>query len=114
MTRTAPPPERTQEGDPVVTDEQLLADYVRGNEAPFAELVRRYQPELFSFLMRFVSDPATAEDLFQETFIQVHRSAASFDPTRRFRPWLFTIAANKARDYLRASSRRTTAPCVRS
>lgn len=92
----------------MVTDEQLLANYTRGDHAAFAELVRRYQQELFAFLQRFVGDAATAEDLFQETFVQVHRNAESFDPERRFRPWLFTIAANKARDYLRSAGRRTT------
>ncbi len=93
------------------TDEQLLADYTHGGSASqraFAELIRRYQQELFAFLYRYVSDSAAADDLFQETFIQVHRNAASFDPERKFRPWLFTIAANKARDYLRAGHRRVT------
>jgi RNA polymerase sigma-70 factor (ECF subfamily) len=93
-------------GDRVVTDEQLLASYVGGDQAAFAELVRRYQHELFVFLQRFVADAVMAEDLFQETFVQVHRNARSFDMQRRFRPWVFTIAANKARDYLRSSSSR--------
>ncbi len=46
--------------------------------------------------------------MFQETFLQIHVSADSFDVTRRFRPWLFTIAANKGRDYLRRKGRRRT------
>ena len=91
----------------MVTDEQLLASYVGGDQPAFAELVRRYQPEVFAFLLRFVGDASAAEDLFQETFVQVHRNARTFDPERRFRPWLFTIAANRARDYLRSSGRRT-------
>lgn len=44
--------------------------------------------------------------MFQETFLQIHQSAGTFDSTRRFRPWLFTIAANKGRDYLRKKGRR--------
>ena len=98
----------------MLTDEQLLANYGRGDQAAFAELIRRYQPELFAFLQRFVADGATAEDLFQETFVQVHRNARSFDPQRRFRPWLFTIAANKARDFLRSHGRRTLQSLDRS
>lgn len=90
----------------MVTDEQLLANYVRGDQSAFADLVGRYQQEVFAFLARFVSDSSIAEDLFQETFAQVHRSAKSFDADRRFRPWLFTIAANKARDHLRSTGRR--------
>jgi len=46
----------------------------------------------------------------QEAFLQVHNSAHEFDPARRFKPWLFTIAANKARDYLRKVSRRREVP----
>ncbi len=89
----------------MVTDEQLLVAYARGDQPALQELILRYQRELYAFLARFIGDEPMAEDLFQETFIQVHRNAGSFDPGRRFRPWLFTIAANKARDYLRSSAR---------
>jgi RNA polymerase sigma-70 factor (ECF subfamily) len=92
------------------TDEQLLADYRRGDGGAFLQLVDRYQRELFHFLVRFLGNRATAEDIFQETFLQVHQSAHMFDPQRRFRPWLFTIAANKARDLMRANGRRLTSP----
>lgn len=91
----------------MTTDEELLVGYARGDQRALAELIRRYQRELYAFLARFICDGPAAEDLFQETFLQVHRSAAGFDAARRFRPWLFTIAANKARDYLRASTRHT-------
>jgi RNA polymerase sigma-70 factor, ECF subfamily len=89
----------------VVTDEQLLVSYAGGDPSAFAVLISRYQQELFAFLARFVADAAAADDLFQETFIQVHRNAKNFDPQRKFRPWLFTIAANRARDHLRAAGR---------
>src|SRR5262245_21493531 len=62
------------------TDEQLLAGYRGGDRASFAELVNRYQRELFHFLVRFLGDRAAAEDVFQETFLQVHQSADQFDP----------------------------------
>ena len=86
-----------------VSDEQLLVAYRHGDRASFSRLVQRYQRELFHFLVRFTGDRAAAEDIFQETFLQVHQSAEQFDPQRRFRPWLFTIAANKARDLHRAN-----------
>ena len=90
------------------TDESLLEAYRFGDATAFSALVGRYQRELFHFLVRFLGDRATAEDIFQETFLQVHQSAESFDLHRRFRPWLFTIAANKARDLMRSQSRRPT------
>jgi RNA polymerase sigma-70 factor (ECF subfamily) len=92
------------------TDEQLLADYRSGDKPSFAVLVERYQRELFHFLVRFLGDRTAAEDVFQEAFLQIHQSAEQFDPNRRFRPWLFTIAANKARDLIRSQARRPTSP----
>ena len=92
------------------TDEQLLADYRHGDRNAFAQLMQRYQRELYHFLVRFLGDRAAAEDVFQETFLQVHQSAEQFDLSRRFRPWLFTIAANKARDLIRSQARRPTNP----
>jgi RNA polymerase sigma-70 factor (ECF subfamily) len=94
----------------VTTDEQLLEAYRFGERTSFNQLVERYQRELFHFLVRFLGDRAAAEDVFQETFLQVHQSAEQFDPQRRFRPWLFTIAANKARDLMRSQARRPTNP----
>src|SRR5450432_780343 len=92
------------------TDEQLMAEYRQGHRVSFTELVKRYERELYHFLIRFLGDRAAAEDVFQETFLQVHQSAEQFDPQRRFRPWLFTIAANKARDLMRSQARRPTSP----
>ncbi len=92
------------------TDEQLLAGYLSGEPEAFELLVRRHSEELFRFLVRFTGGAATAEDLVQETFLQVHLAASSFDRSRRFRPWLFTIAANKARDLLRSRGRRPEVP----
>lgn len=87
-----------------LSDEQLVELYRQGREPAYAQLVERYQIELFHFLMRFVGRRMIAEDLFQEAFLQVHLSIDTFDTSRRFRPWLFTIAANKARDWLRRNS----------
>jgi RNA polymerase sigma-70 factor (ECF subfamily) len=67
----------------------------------------RYKNNLLHFLIRFVGSTAAAEDVFQETFLQIHISAETFDPSRRFKPWLFTIAANKGRDWHRKHSKRT-------
>jgi len=92
------------------TDEQLLAEHVAGNPGRFEELVRRHSDELFRFLARFTGNAAAGEDLVQEVFLQVYLSAESFDLSRRLKPWLFTIAANKARDMLRSRRRRPEVP----
>lgn len=88
------------------TDETLLRAHLEGDLAAFEQLVNRYADELYGFLRRFVGDAAAADDLVQEAFVQVHHAAASFDLDRRFRPWLYTIAANKARDFMRSRGRR--------
>jgi RNA polymerase sigma-70 factor (ECF subfamily) len=93
-----------------ITDEQLFERYRQGDRTSFATLMERHHRELFHFLVRFLGNRAAAEDTFQETFLQVHRSAAGFDAERRFRTWLFTIAANKARDLLRSQGRHPTIP----
>jgi RNA polymerase sigma-70 factor (ECF subfamily) len=89
------------------SDEALLQSYLAGDRAAFQELIRRYSNELLHFLTRFLGSHAAAEDVFQETFLQIHLSAETFDLERRFKPWLFTIAANKARDYHRKHRKRT-------
>jgi RNA polymerase sigma-70 factor (ECF subfamily) len=91
-------------------DEDLLVQYLDGNERSFSELVRRHSKELFQFIYRFTNQAAAAEDIVQDAFLQVHLSAGGFDPSRKFRPWLYTIAANKARDFLRSRSRRPEMP----
>ncbi len=88
------------------SDERLVEAYRDGESSAFAVLVERYHDDLIRFLVRLMGSRAAAEDAFQEAFLQVHASAETFDTSRRFKPWLFTIAANKGRDALRKSTRR--------
>lgn len=94
---------------PELSDESLFEQYRRkGDQDALRTLVERHHDDLMRFLTRLVGDPAGADDVFQDTFVQVHLSMETFDATRRFKPWVFTIAANKARDYLRRRTRRRT------
>ncbi|MFH1748664.1 MAG: RNA polymerase sigma factor [Planctomycetota bacterium] len=87
-------------------DEELLTAHLSGQPGAFDILVARYTDGLYGFLLKFVGNTAVADDLVQESFLQVHMAANTFDPRRSFRPWLYTVAANKARDYLRGRGRR--------
>ncbi len=89
-----------------MTDEALMGAHLDGDGTAFPRLIERYRNDLLHFLIRFMGGRAAAEDVFQEAFLQVHLSAESFDRTRRFKPWLFTIAANKGRDWHRKHSKR--------
>ena len=93
------------DGDKPRTDEALLAAHIDGDIGAFSELMERYKNDILHFLIRFMGSRAAAEDVFQESFLQIHISAETFDPTRRFKPWLFTIAANKGRDWHRKHSK---------
>jgi RNA polymerase sigma-70 factor (ECF subfamily) len=88
------------------TDAELVEDFLAHDTAAFRLLIERYHDPLLGFLVRLTGSRQTAEDVFQDTFLQIHQSIESFDTSRSFRPWLFTIAANKGRDTLRKQKRR--------
>src|SRR3972149_4397335 len=91
-------------------DDELLTHFVEGDEAAFREIVSRYKNGLYAFLRQFLNRHDLVEDVFQETFLQVFTSRDSFDVNRPLRPWLFTIAANKAKDALRKWQRTAAVP----
>ena len=78
-----------------LTDEELMANLVRGDDTAFRALVVRYRGRVFHVALAIAGDEAAAEDALQETFLAVHRNAASFGGTA-FRAWLFTIARHAA------------------
>jgi len=92
------------------SDAELLAQYAKGDETAFREIVSRYKNGLYAFLRHFLNRQDLVEDVFQETFLQLFTSRESFDNTRPLRPWLFTIAANKAKDALRKWQRTAAIP----
>lgn len=88
-----------------LSDEELMQRYVTGQHWCFAVLVRRYERELYSYLRRMVLDAGMAEDVFQNTFLQVHLKRGLYQIGRPFRPWLYTVATNQAIDALRRNQR---------
>ncbi len=88
-----------------MSDVELLKQYVAGEEGAFRELVNQYKDSMYAFLRRFLNDRDLIDDVFQETFMQLYASRDTFDQSKPLRPWLFTIAANKARDALRHRQR---------
>jgi len=96
------------DGSPVTvkSDEELMAAHTRGERGAFDELFRRHAPRLGAVLARGLHRPEDARDLLQQVFLQVHRHRADFQSDRPFRPWLFTIALNLKRQYLRTKGRR--------
>jgi RNA polymerase sigma-70 factor (ECF subfamily) len=91
---------------PPDSDEQLLARLRAGECELFGTLVRRYERELFGYLRRYLGDDDLADDVFQNTFVQVYRKIKQYEPGRPARPWLYAIATNQAIDALRRRNRR--------
>ena len=92
------------------SDAELFARYAAGEEAAFRLIVNRYKNGLYVFLRNFLNHRDLIDDVFQETFLQLFTSRESFDTSRPLRPWLFTIAANKAKDALRKRQRTAAIP----
>lgn len=91
-----------------VSDEDLMMKCRKGDIAAFELLVRRYQNPLINYIHRSIDDYHRAEDLSQETFLRVFKSASRYEPTASFRSWLYTIATNLCRNEIRNRSRRNT------
>jgi RNA polymerase sigma-70 factor (ECF subfamily) len=84
------------------TDERLLDDYVAGDDRALSRLVERYRTGVSRFVARQLgSRSAWAEDATQDVFIRVFRAAHRFEGRSTFKTWMFGIALNLCRDYLR-------------
>ena len=83
------------------SDEDLLASYAAGDARAFGELYDRHERATYRFFRRQGASSAQADDLMQETWLAVVRSAANFEPRARFTTWLFTVARNKMIDQWR-------------
>jgi RNA polymerase sigma-70 factor, ECF subfamily len=91
------------------SDEELLSRYRDiGRAEDFNALVHRFERELYRYLVRYLGDPALAEDVFQNTFLQVHLKRGLYEDGRPVRPWLYAIATHQAIDALRKAGRQAT------
>jgi RNA polymerase sigma-70 factor (ECF subfamily) len=90
------------------TDVQDRADMERlaaGHDAALNDLMERHATPVFHFLCRMLGNEDDANDLAQETFVRVFKSCKSFHTEQKFSTWLYTIAANLARNHFRWRSR---------
>ncbi|HWI53545.1 MAG TPA: RNA polymerase sigma factor [Symbiobacteriaceae bacterium] len=76
------------------------------------ELLAGHHANVFAFLYRMTGDAHLAEDLMQETFVRALRAAERYEPRGKVSTWLFSIAANAARDHWRRQQRRPEVTCV--
>ena len=78
-----------------------MLEFQKGNKPAFETLMHKFYPRVLNFIYRFVGSREVAEDLTQEVFIRVYKTAASYRPQAKFQTWLFTIAKNLSLNELR-------------
>src|SRR5689334_10128072 len=101
-------PVATASIDPVRSDEDLMADLAAGRQDALGPLYSRYAALVFSLGVQSL-DRAAAEELVQEVFLTIWRSAASFDGEQgAFKPWLLRLTHWKILNELRRRRRRPT------
>lgn len=83
------------------TDAQLITLTLKGDRDAYGELVRRYQTSAYNVARHIVGDPQDALDVTQDGFVRAYDALASFDRARPFAPWLHTIIANLAINFVR-------------
>lgn len=87
-------------------DEDLMVRYQQGEVRAFEILLGRHRRSVFNFILRYVGDKETAEDLLQETFMRVIKGADAYKRQAKFTTWLYTIARNLCVDQTRRRKHR--------
>jgi RNA polymerase sigma-70 factor (ECF subfamily) len=83
-----------------------MGAYVAGDAGAFRVIFERYAPLLLRAMLRELYVREEANDLVQQTFLQLHRARRDFDSRQKLKPWIFTIAMNLKREYFRRKKRR--------
>jgi RNA polymerase sigma-70 factor (ECF subfamily) len=86
-------------------DAALMKRVTQGDQRAFEQLVEKYKQPVFNMIYRTLPDATEAEDLAQNVFVQVYKSAARYRVEAKFSTWLFTIARNLCLNELRRRSR---------
>jgi RNA polymerase sigma-70 factor (ECF subfamily) len=87
-------------------DEDLMVKYQQGEVRAFEILLTRHRKAVYNFVLRYVGDKETAEDLLQETFMRVIKGADAYKRQAKFTTWLYTIARNLCVDQTRRRKHR--------
>jgi len=82
-----------------LTDEQLVELVAQGDRDAFDEVYERYSKQLYNFVKKQVQNQEASEDITQEVFLRLFRSATRFDPSRQLSSYLYKIAVNEVRRY---------------
>ncbi|HEX8010683.1 MAG TPA: RNA polymerase sigma factor [Casimicrobiaceae bacterium] len=87
------------------SDEALMVAYAAGDAAAFDSLYARHKGGVYRYLLRQCRPASSADELFQDVWMNLIRARASYAPTAKFTTWLYTLAHNRLTDHYRASGR---------
>ena len=90
------------------TDTELIAQSLAGNQAAYAELMKRHQRFVFTLALRFAKGREDAEEIAQDCFVKAYRSLNSFNGESKFSTWLYSIVYTTAMTFLRKKRVDTT------
>ena len=92
-----------------VSLDSAMDRYARGEDAAFGDVYDKLAPRLYGFLLRHTRDRAKAEDIVQQTMLQIHRARGRFLPGAQVMPWAFAIARRLVIDQHRRGGREVLA-----
>jgi len=84
-------------------DEALMLSYARGAAASFDTLYARHRGGVYRYVLRHCGNAHVADEIFQDVWMNVIRTRATYTPTSRFSAWLYTLAHNRLVDHWRAT-----------
>ena len=99
-----------------LSDERLMEHITRGDERAFGALYDRYQRKLISYFSRMLwNDRERAQDFLQELFTKIAQRPQSYDPSRPFSTWMYSVANNMCKnEYRREGTRKAAAPLLKA
>lgn len=86
--------------DDMASDEDLMMQYQAGDAAAFDTLYEKYRGDVYRFLLRQFDQPS-AEELYQDVWMKLIQARDRYQPTARFRTWLYSITRNHITDHYR-------------
>lgn len=85
----------------ILTDEQLVENYLKGDEAALRILFGRYLNPIYNFVYQYAGNRGDTEDITQDVFVSAWKNLKKFDQTKKFKTWIFVIAKNASLNWLK-------------
>ena len=94
----------------IISDEELARQLQQGNETALETMVSRYHSKIFAYIYRMSKNYHSANDITQEVFIKICRNINQYNAGFSFKTWIYTIASNTCKDYLKSAYVQKTIP----